>query len=76
MASGAGPCLKYDFPVPTAQQFICKKCRSLVTIETFQQTHDGTPFCRCPNCGARNAVVQTGATPSQPGILPVTRLLD
>jgi hypothetical protein len=27
-------------------------------------------------CGAKNAVVQTGATPGQPGLLPVTRLLD
>jgi Zn finger protein HypA/HybF involved in hydrogenase expression len=63
-------------PVPLAQQFICKKCRSLVTIETFEQTTDGVPFCRCPNCHAKNAVVQTGATPSSPGIVPVTRLLD
>ena len=62
--------------MPTAQQFICQNCRSLVTIETFHQAKDGTPFCRCAQCGARNAVVQTGATPSQPGILPVTRLLD
>ena len=62
--------------VPTAQQFICQNCRSLVTIETFDHARDGTPFCRCVQCGARNAVVQTGVTPSQPGILPVTRLLD
>ena len=62
--------------VPTAQQFICKKCRSLVTIETFLQSNDGTPYCRCPNCGAKNALVQPGLTESQPGILPVTGLLD
>lgn len=62
--------------MPTSQQFICKKCRSLVTIETFEHARDGTPFCRCPNCGSKNAVVQTGLTPSQPGILPVTKLLD
>jgi DNA-directed RNA polymerase subunit RPC12/RpoP len=62
--------------VPTAQQFICKKCRSLVTIESFEQSSDGTPYCRCPNCSAKNAVVQTGVTPSQPGIVPVTRLLE
>jgi len=62
--------------VPTAQQFICKKCRVLATIETFEQARDGTPYCRCPNCSAKNAVVQTGATASQPGLLPVTRLLD
>jgi DNA-directed RNA polymerase subunit RPC12/RpoP len=63
-------------PVPTAQQFICKKCRSLVDIQTFQHTRDGTPYCRCPDCGAKNALVETGVTPSQPGIVPVTRLLD
>jgi hypothetical protein len=62
--------------MPTAQQFICRKCKSLVTIETFQQAADGTPYCRCANCGAKNAVVHTGVTPSQPGLLPVTRLLD
>jgi hypothetical protein len=62
--------------VPTAQQFICRKCRSLVTIETFQQALDGTPYCPCPNCGAKNAIVQTGLSPSQPGIVPVTRVLD
>jgi transposase-like protein len=62
--------------LPTAQQFICKKCRSIVTIEFLSHSNDGTPFCSCPECGARNAVVETGATPSQPGLLPVTRLLD
>jgi len=62
--------------MPTAQQFICKNCRSLASVETFQHAPDGTPYCRCGECGAKNAVVQTGATPSQPGILPVTRLLD
>ena len=73
---GCPPPVQYDFPVPTAQQFICKKCRSLVTIESFRHTSDGIPYCRCPNCGAKNAVVETGLTPSQPGIIPVTRLLD
>jgi hypothetical protein len=62
--------------VPTSQQFICRKCRSLVTIESFEHSKDGTPYCHCANCGAKNAVVQTGLTPSQPGLLPVTRLLD
>lgn len=62
--------------MPTAQQFICKKCRRLVAIETFEQTADGVPYCHCPNCSAKNALVQTGATPSTPGIVPVTRLLD
>jgi len=27
-------------------------------------------------CGAKNAVVEAGLTPSQPRIVPVTRLLD
>ena len=62
--------------MPTAQQFICKKCKSLATVVTFEHAADGTPYCRCINCGAKNAVVETGLTPSQPGILPVTRLLD
>jgi len=62
--------------VPTCQQFICKKCRKLVTVDLFEQTMDGTPYCRCDGCGSRNAVVVTGATPSQPGLLPVTRLID
>lgn len=60
----------------SAQQFICKKCRSLVNVQTFEQTRDGTYFCICSNCKAKNAVVQIGATSSQPGILPVTKLLD
>jgi Zn finger protein HypA/HybF involved in hydrogenase expression len=59
-----------------AQQFICKKCRSLVNVQSFEQTRDGTYFCICPDCKAKNAVVQTGAPPSEPGILPVTKLLD
>ena len=62
--------------MPTSQQFICKKCRSLVTIDTFEHTRDGVPFCRCPNCSAKNALVETGATASQPGLVPVTRLLE
>ena len=30
----------------------------------------------CQNCGAKNCVVQIGVTPSQPGLLPVTGLVD
>jgi DNA-directed RNA polymerase subunit RPC12/RpoP len=60
----------------TAQQFICKNCKALASVDAFQHMPDGTPYCRCPECGAKNAVVETGASPSQPGILPVTRLLD
>jgi Zn finger protein HypA/HybF involved in hydrogenase expression len=62
--------------VKSAQQFICKKCSVLVNVQTFEQTSDGVYFSRCPQCSSKNAVVQTGATPSEPGILPVTRLLD
>jgi hypothetical protein len=62
--------------LPTSQQFICKRCRALVNVLVFEQTDDGVYFSRCTVCNAKNAVVQTGATPSQPGILPVTALLD
>ena len=59
-----------------ALQFICKKCRSLVDVKTYEQTRDGTYFCICPWCKSKNAVVNTGATLSMPGIIPVTRLLE
>ena len=61
--------------MPLAQQFICKKCKSLSNVQTYERTRDGMYFCVCQHCGAKNQVVQTGATPSQPGLLPVTRLL-
>jgi Zn finger protein HypA/HybF involved in hydrogenase expression len=57
-------------------QFICKKCRSLSDVRAFEQARDGTFFCLCPNCKSKNAVMQTGATLSQPGIVQVTRLID
>lgn len=60
----------------TGQQFICKKCGALVNVQAFEQTGDGVYFSRCPECEAKNAVVRTGAALSQPGILPVTGLLD
>lgn len=60
----------------TAQQFICKKCGALVNVQTFEQTSDGIYFARCPECSSKNALVRTGAAPSEPQILPVTRLLD
>lgn len=60
----------------SAQQFICKNCSSLSDVLGIEQAQDGTFYCICPNCRARNAIVKTGASPSQPGILPVTRLLD
>jgi hypothetical protein len=62
--------------VRTAQQFICKKCRSLVTIETLNHSSDGTPFCRCPKLRGEERGGRDRVTPSQPGLLPVTRLLD
>jgi hypothetical protein len=62
--------------VSTSQQFICKRCRTLVNVQLFEQTKDGVYFCRCTECSAKNTVVQIGATASQPGILPVTGLID
>jgi len=62
--------------MPTAQQFICKKCKALSSVETFEKTASGIYYCRCPNCSAKNKVVQTGATPSQPGIVQVIGLLE
>jgi Zn finger protein HypA/HybF involved in hydrogenase expression len=62
--------------MPTAQQFICKKCKALSNVDTFEKTANGIYYCRCPNCAAKNRVVQTGATPSQPGILQVIGLLE
>jgi RNase P subunit RPR2 len=60
----------------TAQQFICKKCRTLSGVpEQLEKTTDGLFFARCEHCGAKNQVVQTGATPSQPGLLPVIALI-
>jgi hypothetical protein len=60
----------------TALQFICKKCKALSNVQTFEQTRDGHFYCQCDQCGAKNQVVRTGATPSQPGLLPVTGLIQ
>jgi RNase P subunit RPR2 len=62
--------------LPTAQQFICKKCRTLSNVISFEETRDGGYFCRCTNCGAKNRIVMTGESPSRPGVLPVLGLLD
>ncbi len=62
--------------MPTAQQFICKKCGFLASIERIEKTPDAVPFARCSNCGGRNQLVVTGATPSQPGLLPVIQVLE
>jgi hypothetical protein len=60
----------------TAQQFICRKCSGLSNVPVFEKTKDGVPFARCEHCEARNKVVDPGVTPSRPGLLPVTGLLD
>jgi transcription elongation factor Elf1 len=62
--------------MPSAQQFICKKCGSLSSVLRFEKTGDELHYARCENCAAKNQVVMTGATPSQPGLLPVKSLLD
>lgn len=45
-------------------------------MQTFEQARDGAYFCRCENCGAKNQVVRTGQTPSMPGLLPVTGVIQ
>jgi hypothetical protein len=59
-----------------AQQFLCKNCGSLSNVDRFEKTRDGVPFARCEHCTAGNQVVDTGATPSRPGLLPVKGLID
>ena len=63
-------------PVPSSLQFICKHCKALSNVLTFEQTRDGAHFCRCEQCGTKNQVVRTGQTPSQPGLLPVTGVIQ
>ena len=62
--------------MPTAQQFICKKCRSLSNVVSFEEMKDGGYFCRSTECDAKNRIVVTGDSPSRPGVLPVLGLLD
>jgi hypothetical protein len=57
-------------------QFICQKCKSLSDVQTFEQTREGDSYCRCAHCGAKNKVVRTGQTPSQPGLLPVIGVIQ
>ena len=52
------------------------KCGSLSTVQRFEKTTEDLNYARCENCGAKNHVVMTGATPSQPGLLPVKSLLE
>ena len=60
----------------TAQQFICRKCRSLSDVLSFEEMKDGGYFCRCNECGAKNRIVMTGESPSRPGVIPVIGLVD
>ncbi len=59
-----------------AQQFLCKKCGGLSNVQRFEKTRDGLTYARCEHCDAGNRVVDTGATPSRPGLLPVSGLID
>ena len=62
--------------MPTSLQFICKHCKALSSVQTFEQTREGAYFCRCEQCGTKNQVVRNGQTPSQPGLLPVTGVIQ
>lgn len=62
--------------MPTSLQFICNHCKELSNVVTFEQTPEGTYFCRCEQCGTKNQVVRTGQTLSQPGLLPVTGVIQ
>jgi RNase P subunit RPR2 len=59
-----------------AQQFICKKCATLSSVQRFELSHDRVHFVRCEECGAKNRILQPGLTPSMPGVLQVTGLLE
>jgi hypothetical protein len=62
--------------VPTSLQFICNSCKALSSVQTFERAPGGSYFCRCEKCGTKNQVVHTGQTPSQPGLLPVTGVIQ
>ena len=62
--------------MPLAQQFVCMRCGKLANVIRFEKARGGEVFCRCPDCGAKNQVAQTGAQPSEPGLLTVRKLLD
>ena len=59
-----------------AQQFICKGCATLSSVQRFEISFDRVHFVRCEQCGAKNRILQPGLTPSQPGVLQVTGLLE
>lgn len=59
-----------------AQQFICKRCGALSNVQAFEKTREGLTYARCEHCTAGNRVVDTGASPSRPGLLPVSGLIE
>ena len=59
-----------------AQQFICRKCAALSDVQRFELSADRVHFVRCGPCGAKNRILQPGLTPSMPGVLQVTGLLE
>jgi hypothetical protein len=61
--------------MPVALEIICKNCGALSGVPRLEKTVDGLFFARCENCRAKNQVVQTGVTASQPGVLPVIGLI-
>jgi transcription elongation factor Elf1 len=58
-----------------AKQFVCEKCNQLANVQAYEEMLDGTVYCRCEHCGAKNQVVRIDLSASQPGLLPVTRLI-
>ena len=59
-----------------AQQFICRKCAALSDVRSFELSAERVHYVRCERCGAKNRILHAGLTPSMPGILQVTGLLD
>ena len=59
-----------------AKQFICEKCHELANVRAYEEMLDGSVYCRCEHCGAKNQVVRIDLSASQPGLLPVTKLLQ
>ena len=45
-------------------------------VQTIEKSNDNLYFVRCQQCEAKNQIVQTGATPSQPGLLQVMGLIE
>jgi len=45
-------------------------------VQTYERTREGAYVCVCQHCAAKNQVVRTGVSASQPGLLPVTGLLQ